>query len=124
MEYSLDSTSELTETTAQSLSNTEYFIKKFNNTKELVKPIITPRFALSCTRELLAELGNLAKKYQVPVQTHLSENQDEILQTKVRFPEIKDYIDVYINAGLLDTKAVLAHCVLSSDSEIKKIKKK
>lgn len=123
MDYSLDSTSELTETTAQSLSNAEYFIKKFNNKKELVKQIITPRLALSCTRELLAELGNLAKKYQVPAQTHLSENKDEILQTKVRFPEIKDYIDVYINAGLLDTKAVLAHCVLSSDSEIKKIKK-
>ena len=44
----------------------------------LVRPIITPRFVPSCTPELLRACGQLAQQYQLPVQSHLSENTSEI----------------------------------------------
>lgn len=43
-----------------------------------VRPIITPRFIPSCTPEMLRACGELAGKYGLPVQSHLSENRDEI----------------------------------------------
>ena len=43
-----------------------------------IKPILTPRFIPSCTDELLAFLGDLARAKSLPVQSHLSENQAEM----------------------------------------------
>ncbi|KAL8992109.1 MAG: hypothetical protein Q9169_007367, partial [Polycauliona sp. 2 TL-2023] len=45
---------------------------------ELVQPIVTPRFAPSCTRASLVALGQLAEEGALPIQTHISENQGEI----------------------------------------------
>lgn len=56
--------------------------EKFTN----IKPILTPRFVPSCTDELLEELGKLAKKYELPVQSHLSENTGEIAWVKELCP--------------------------------------
>src|SRR5699024_4873721 len=43
-----------------------------------VKPILTPRFTPSCSDELMAFLGRLARERDLPVQSHLSENLDEV----------------------------------------------
>lgn len=49
----------------------------------LVQPILTPRFAISCSDELLMGLGNMLKKDEsLPIQTHLAENWNEIKLTK------------------------------------------
>ena len=53
----------------------------------LVRPIITPRFVPSCTPELLKACGELADKYQLPVQSHLSENVSEIAWVAELEPE-------------------------------------
>ena len=45
---------------------------------ENVKPILTPRFTPSCTDELFEKLSQLQKKYNLPMQSHLSENLGEI----------------------------------------------
>jgi len=71
----------------QSIKDTIEIIEKYLNTSDLVKPIITPRFVPSCTSELMRELGNLAKKYDLPVQSHLSENTAEIEWIKALHPE-------------------------------------
>ena len=42
------------------------------------KPVITPRFIPSCSRELTEALGRIRKEYSLPVQSHLSENPDEV----------------------------------------------
>lgn len=76
----------ITESTETSLHGTEYLIKKYHN-EQLVKPIITPRFAPTCTEELLQGLGKLAIKYDIPVQSHLSENTDEVKWVQRLFPE-------------------------------------
>ena len=88
----------------------------------LVAPIITPRFAPSCTATSLANLGKLASDEGVRVQTHLSENKDECALVRSLFPDRQDYTDVYDHAGLLTEKTILAHAIHLSDQEIKVIK--
>ena len=73
---------------------------------------ITPRFAISCSDEQLAMAGEvLAEHPTVWMQTHLSENIREIVDTAKLFPEAKDYLDVYDRFGLVGKRSVFAHCV-------------
>lgn len=92
-------------------------IKKIDPEYTLVKPVITPRFAPSCTREVMHLLGNLQKETDLPVQTHLSENIPEVELVKTLFPESKHYTDVYDSHGLLTDKTILAHAVHLSEEE-------
>lgn len=73
---------------------------------------VTPRFAITSTGEQLAKAGELLKKNpSVYMQTHLSENKDEIAFTMELFPERKSYLDVYDHYGLLGPRSVFAHGV-------------
>ncbi|XP_033625057.1 guanine deaminase-like [Asterias rubens] len=111
------------ETTEQSFKDTEWFIKQvqcLNN--PLVTPIITPRFAVSCTVTLMKKLANLAELYGLPIQTHISENKDEISLVKELFPECSSYADVYQSCGLVTKKSVFAHSIYLDDKEIEVIK--
>lgn len=106
------------EDTEESIKGTEYLIEKYKNEK-LVKPIITPRFAPTSTDELLRKLGALAKKYRIPVQSHLNENIDEINWVKELFPDSRYYLDVYDKYSLLgSTKTVMAHAIYLDDEEL------
>lgn len=107
------------ETTEESMKNINKFIEdlvKLNS--PLIKPIITPRFALNCDMTLMKELGNLAKQKNLHIQTHISENLSEIEEIKKKYPEYSSYAAVYDNAGLLTNKTVLAHGIYLSDNEI------
>ncbi|HHC28992.1 MAG TPA: guanine deaminase, partial [Rhodobacterales bacterium] len=58
--------------------------------------VITPRFAPTSSREQLAALGGLWGEHpEVLMQTHLSEQHEEIEWVAELFPEAKDYLDVY-----------------------------
>lgn len=87
-------------------------------TGSLVRPVITPRFAPSCTSPTLAALGALHKKTGHFVQTHISENQPEIALVRELFPESRDYASVYDNAGLLSARTILAHAVHLTQAEV------
>lgn len=119
------SPAELTENTEQSVKETEDFIKSVLFECENVKPIITPRFVPSCTDELMANLGELRSKYNLPVQSHLSENPEEIKLVKKLNPKARFYGDAYDMFGLFggNYKAVMAHCVYSSDDEMELMRK-
>lgn len=78
---------------------------------ELVTPVITPRFAPSCSDACLGALGKLHAETGFPVQTHISENLGEIQLVRDLFPDSEHYTDVYDRAGLLTDKTILAHCV-------------
>ncbi|MCB9786895.1 MAG: guanine deaminase [Deltaproteobacteria bacterium] len=77
---------------------------------------VIPRFALSCSPEMLAEAGALAARLGLPISTHLSENLDECALTCARFGA-PDYLSVYERAGLCRPGAVFAHAIHLSDSE-------
>ena len=89
------------------------------------KPIITPRFIPSCTRKLLEMLGRIREEYDLPVQSHLSENPLEIKLVSKLEPEADFYGDAYDRYGLFGRggfKTVMAHCVWSVPEEVKRIR--
>lgn len=95
----------------------EDLITEFNHPEALVRPIITPRFVPSCTSEMLRACGELAAKYQLPVQSHLSENKDEV--ALVQNLENTWYGDAYNRYGLFgQTPTVMAHCVWTDGEEL------
>ncbi|EPQ58278.1 guanine deaminase [Gloeophyllum trabeum ATCC 11539] len=92
---------------------------------QLVHPILTPRFAISCTSPLLTSLGQIAASDRsLRIQTHISENLSEIAFTKSLFPECSSYADVYDKHGLLRHNTVLAHAVHLEDEEIALLKER
>jgi guanine deaminase len=106
----------LCETTEESQKETLRWLdgcKKFM----LVKPILTPRFAPSCTDRLLSFLGKLKAERDLPVQSHLSENLNEIALVGKLFPDCPQYWEVYDKYGLFDNKTLMAHCVHSDTRE-------
>ncbi|WP_319783186.1 guanine deaminase [Oceanisphaera sp. IT1-181] len=73
---------------------------------------VTPRFAPTSTEAQLAMAGRLLAEYDdVYLQTHLSENKQEIEWVKSLFPERAGYLDVYDHFNLLGERSVFAHAV-------------
>lgn len=83
---------------------------------------VTPRFAVSCTADLLEACGRVAARGGHLVQTHVSENRDEIVLVAEQFPAARDYLDVYDRAGLLGPRTLLAHAVHCSDDNFRRIR--
>jgi len=69
----------------------------------------TPRFAPTCSAELMKGVGILAEKYDAFIQTHISENLQELEWVKELFPEASSYTDVYRRMGMLGRRTLLAH---------------
>jgi len=79
---------------------------------------ITPRFAPTSTPAQLAALGALwAEHPEVAMQTHLSEQREEIAWVHALFPEARDYLDVYETFGLLGAKGLYGHAIHLTDRE-------
>ncbi len=82
-----------------------------------------PRFAVSCTEELLAEIGWAVKardessRWGTFVQTHIAESLGECARVRELFPDAEDYVDVYDRAGLVHERTLLAHCLHLSERE-------
>jgi guanine deaminase len=81
----------------------------------------TPRFAVTCTAELLKESARLAAQAGALWQTHIAEDAGEIAEVQRLFPEATDYLDVYDRASALGPDAVLAHAVHLSDREVARL---
>ncbi|MHA6325348.1 guanine deaminase [Roseivivax sp. CAU 1753] len=80
---------------------------------------VTPRFAITSTPEQMAMAGALAAEHpDCFVQTHLSENRDEIAYTAQLYPEARDYLDVYESHGLLGPRTLLGHSIHLEPREI------
>jgi guanine deaminase len=113
---------------ASSVRDTRQVIKYITSlNSKLVQPILTPRFAISCTDQLLTELGNLANEDEhrdLAIQTHISENLDEVAYVRQLFPDLPDYASVYDHFHLLRHNTVLAHGVHLTNAELALIKKR
>ena len=74
--------------------------------------VITPRFSPTSTPEQLAALGALWREYpSCLMQTHLSEQHDEIAWVRDLFPQARDYLDTYEAQGLLGERAIYGHAI-------------
>lgn len=88
---------------------------------ERLQYAFTPRFAVSCSAEMLRESASLAKRHGAYWQTHLSEDAGEISEVRRLFPEARDYLDVYDRAGALGPRTLLAHAIHLSDGEVERL---
>ncbi len=82
---------------------------------------VTPRFAVSCTADMLRESAALAARTGAWWQTHVSEDAGEIDEVRRLFPDARDYVDVYDRAGGLGPKTILAHAIHLSDRELARL---
>jgi len=108
----------LEETTEESMTETLRWLEACKDFK-YVKPMLTPRFTPSCTDELMAFLGKLAAERNLPIQSHLSENDKEIEWVRELHPDCRQYWETYAKFGLWNDRTVMAHCVWSDERERK-----
>lgn len=119
--------------TAASLDATNALIKHirsisgetYSPSHTLVHPILTPRFAISCTSDLLDGLGSIAASDKdLRIQTHVSENAGEVNRTRELFPNSTSYTSVYDDHGLLRDNTILAHAIHLTPDEMALVAKR
>ncbi|KXS10431.1 guanine deaminase [Gonapodya prolifera JEL478] len=114
----------LCETTASSISSTKDFIdylcapESVKRHNSLLTPILTPRFVPTCSPELMDVLGRLAREHDLPVQSHISENKDEIAWVQELHPSLDGYAATYDHFGLYTSRTIQAHAVHLTDTEL------
>ncbi|MFK0166212.1 guanine deaminase [Rhizobium sp. NPDC090279] len=80
---------------------------------------ISPRFAITSTPEQMEMSKALVAEHpDCYVQTHLSENRDEVAFATSLYPEAKDYTDIYARYDLLNSRMLLGHSIYLSDREV------
>ncbi len=107
----------LNEETEDSISRSLELLKRWNGRADgRIRYCFAPRFAVSCTRELLERVAKLSRELGVMVHTHASENRDEIAM--VQDATGKRNIEYLRDVGLTAPHVVLAHCVHLDDAEM------
>jgi 5-methylthioadenosine/S-adenosylhomocysteine deaminase len=107
----------LNEETESSISESVALIQSWHNKAQgRIRACFAPRFAISCTRELLERVARLAREMNVMVHTHASENRDEI--ALVERETGRRNIDYLHDLGIAGPHVLLAHCVWLNDDEI------
>lgn len=119
-----NATADLAETTKESIEATKELISRYQDSSDLVKYMVSPRFVPSTTPKLMTALGEIADTYHLPVQSHLCENRDEVKWVKSLHPDIDSFTAVYEHYGLLkQDQTIMAHCVYNTPEERALLKK-
>lgn len=114
----------LTEDTLKSKEDTIEWLEDTKDRYKNIKPILTPRFIPSCTDNLMEEIKQINNIYNIPVQSHLSENKSEIEWVAELHPDTKNYAEAYDKYNLFgkNNKTIMAHCVHCPNDELELIK--
>ncbi|HPT72235.1 MAG TPA: amidohydrolase family protein, partial [Candidatus Cloacimonadota bacterium] len=110
------------EDTVQSMQESIELYEKWNGKTPLLDYVFTPRFAPVCSPKLLRKIASFAKLKNAYIQSHLSENPNELDWVHKLYPEYKNYTDVYAQNDILGPKTIMAHCIHLTDEEIEIIK--
>jgi len=87
--------------------------------QELLDYIFSPRFAVTCSAELLERTGKMIRDLSARLQTHLSENHSEIEQVMELFPGNRSYTEIYERYGLLGNRSIMGHGIHLDEEEIR-----
>ena len=100
--------------------NTFGWINETADRYKYTRPILTPRFIPCCSNELLGELREIVHTYDIPIQSHLSENPGEVELVRSLMPDSEFYGDGYARFDLFGNhaKTIMAHCIYSTDKEV------
>jgi len=111
----------LQEQTAQSIRESLDLLERWHGKANgRIRYCFAPRFAISCTRELLESVAELARERRVMIHTHASENRTEcaLIEAETGLRNI-NYLD---SLGVTGRHVALAHCVHLSNEEIRILK--
>jgi cytosine/adenosine deaminase-related metal-dependent hydrolase len=107
----------LQETTAASLDESVAIGKRWDGAGQgRLRAAFAPRFAVSCTRELLEAVGSLSAASRTLVHTHASESRDEIAIVKQLSGGLSN-VEYLASLNLASPRLCAAHCVWSDDRE-------
>lgn len=107
----------LRDTVQSAYDDSKRLLEKWHGVDRL-SYVITPRFSPTSTPEQLAALGALWREHpDCLMQTHLSEQTDEIEWVQALFPQSRDYLDTYEAQGLLREGAVFGHAIHLTERE-------
>ncbi|MBM7043828.1 MULTISPECIES: guanine deaminase [Rhizobium] len=108
----------LRDTPQQGYDETKRLIEKWHG-RGRAHYAISPRFAITSTPEQMEMSQALVAEHPTCyVQTHLSENRDEVAFATSLYPEAKDYTDIYARYDLLNERMLLGHSIHLSDREV------
>lgn len=111
----------LRDTVASSYEDSRRLIERWHGRGRALYAI-TPRFAISSTPEQLEAAGALWRAFpDVYVQSHLSENTDEVAWVQRLFPDRRDYLDVYDHYGLVGPRSLYGHCLHLTEREWRRL---
>jgi 5-methylthioadenosine/S-adenosylhomocysteine deaminase len=108
---------ELREQARASIDESLALIKKWHGEADgRIHCCFAPRFAISCTKELLSEVAVLARQHGLMIHTHASENENEceIVERESGMRNVA-YLD---SLGISGAHVMLAHCVHLVDEEM------
>jgi guanine deaminase len=112
---------DLRDTAQSAYDDSKALLEKWHG-KGRAQYAITPRFSPTSTPEQLAALGALwAEHPDCLMQTHLSEQTDEIEWVSTLFPNARDYLDTYEAHGLLGARGLYGHSVHLTPREIDRL---
>lgn len=97
-------------------------IKNLDPNGELIRHVLTPRFAICCDEALLKGLGEIAKENpKMAIQTHFDESEQEKNFTMSLFPQFSNEADLYEEYNLLNERSILAHCTIITEYETRRL---
>lgn len=112
----------LEEDTKRSLSESESLCAKWHGAANgRLAYAFTPRFAPTCSFELMRGAGMLARDAGCYLQTHIAETSEELARVRELFPKYASYAELYEAAGLLGPKSILGHAIHMNDAEYRMI---
>ncbi|MEQ8290565.1 MAG: guanine deaminase [Roseovarius sp.] len=101
----------LCDTAQSAYDDSKALLERWHGTGRL-SYIVTPRFSPTSTPDQLSALGALWSEHpDCLMQTHLSEQPDEVDWVKSLFPEARDYLDTYEAHGLLGARGLYGHAI-------------
>ncbi len=107
---------------ADDISQQKALLERWHGFDQRLALALTPRFAPSCTSELMQALGELhAQHPDTYLQTHYAENLGELLWIKELFPNARDYLEVYENFKLITKRSILAHGIHVETDAMKRL---
>jgi 5-methylthioadenosine/S-adenosylhomocysteine deaminase len=111
-----DAPARLREDAGAALDESIALFRRYNGmASDRIRVAFAPRFALSCSRQLLEAVAATASDLSAIVHTHASEQQDEVAM--VRTATGLRNIDYFGHVGLLSPRLNVAHCVWVDDEE-------
>jgi guanine deaminase len=112
---------DLRDTAQSAYDDSAALLSKWHGTDRL-SYVITPRFSPTSTPDQLAALGALWREHpNCLMQTHLSEQLDEIAWVQSLFPAARDYLDTYERHGLLGQRGIYGHAIHLQPREVSRL---